>query len=73
MRKVLLVAAAVVITLATMTLARNSANQPSNEIVGLTPEQVRWFTPPYYKDGRQRAQLFGDSSQGAAWVDRVRA
>ena len=42
------------------------------EIVGLTPEQVRWFTPPYYKDGRQRAQLFGDSSQDGAWVDRVR-
>jgi quercetin dioxygenase-like cupin family protein len=23
-------------------------------------------------DGRQRAQLFGDSSQGGAWIDRVR-
>jgi quercetin dioxygenase-like cupin family protein len=33
---------------------------------------VRWFTPPYYKDGRQRAQLFGDSSQDGTWVDRVK-
>ena len=37
-----------------------------------SPEQVRWFTPPYYKDGQQRAQLFGDSSQDGAWVDRVK-
>jgi anti-sigma factor ChrR (cupin superfamily) len=42
------------------------------EITGITPEQVRWFTPPYYKDGRQRAQLFGDSSQDGPWVDRAR-
>ena len=72
MRKVLLAAATVVMILATTTLARNWADQPSKEIVGLTPDQVRWFTPPYYKDGRQRAQLFGESSQGGAWVDRVR-
>lgn len=24
------------------------------------------------QDGRQRAQLFGDSSKGGAWVDRVK-
>jgi quercetin dioxygenase-like cupin family protein len=48
------------------------ASQGRKEIVGITPEQVRWFTPPYYKDGRLRAQLFGDSSQGGAWVDRVK-
>jgi quercetin dioxygenase-like cupin family protein len=48
------------------------ASQVRKEIVGITPEQVRWFTPPYYKDGRLRAQLFGDSSQGGAWVDRVK-
>ena len=47
-------------------------DKTQKEIVGLTPEQVRWFTPPYYKDGRQRAQLFGDSSLGGAWVDRVK-
>jgi quercetin dioxygenase-like cupin family protein len=33
---------------------------------------VRWFTPSYYTDGRERAQLLGDSSQGGAWVDRVK-
>ena len=33
---------------------------------------MRWFTPSYYKDGRQRAQLFGDSSQDGPWVDRVK-
>lgn len=48
------------------------AHQTSKEITGLTPAQVRWFTPPYYKDGRQRAQLLGDSSQGGAWIDRVK-
>ena len=48
------------------------ANQNKNEIVGLTPEQVNWFTPPYYTDGRQRARLFGDSTQGGAWIERVK-
>jgi quercetin dioxygenase-like cupin family protein len=38
----------------------------------VTPLQVRWFTPSYYTDGRERAQLLGDSSQGGAWVDRVK-
>jgi quercetin dioxygenase-like cupin family protein len=33
---------------------------------------VRWFTPSYYTDGRERAQLLGDSSQGGAWIDRVK-
>ena len=27
------------------------------EFVGLTTDQVPWFTPSYYKDGRQRAQM----------------
>jgi len=43
-----------------------------NEIVGLTANEVRWFTPPYYNDGRQRAHLYGDSSQGGTWIDRVK-
>ena len=47
-----------------------AAGQEEN--VGVTPEQVRWSTPPYYKDGRQRAQFSGDSSRGGAWVDRVK-
>jgi hypothetical protein len=36
------------------------------------PLQVRWFTPSYYTDGRQRAHLLGDSSQGGAWIDRAK-
>ena len=36
------------------------------------PAQVRWFTPTYYTDGRQRAQLYGDSSQSGPWIDRVK-
>jgi quercetin dioxygenase-like cupin family protein len=72
MKRMLLAAAAAVIALAAVTLATTWADQNKKEIVGLTPEQVRWFTPSYYKDGRQRAQLFGDSSQGGAWIDRVK-
>jgi len=72
MKKVLLIVATLLIALAAATLARTWAGQNKKEIVGLTREQVRWFTPPYYKDGRQRAQLFGDSSQDGAWIDRVR-
>ena len=50
----------------------SSAERSKREIVGLTADEVRWFTPPYYNDGRQRAQLFGDSSQGGTWIDRVK-
>ena len=52
----------------TLTLADTNVKQ----IIAFTPQQVRWFTPSYYSDGRERAQLFGDSSQGGAWVDRVK-
>ena len=72
MRKMLLVVAGGVMILATMTLSMTRADKTKKEIVGLTPEQVRWFTPSYYKDGRQRAQLIGDSSRGGAWIDRVK-
>ncbi len=48
------------------------ASQSDKTIIGISPEQVKWFTPAYYKDGRQRAQLFGDSSKSGAWVDRVK-
>ena len=48
------------------------ADPIKKEITAFTPPQVRWFTPSYYTDGRERAQLLGDSSQGGAWVDRVR-
>jgi quercetin dioxygenase-like cupin family protein len=42
------------------------------EIIAFTPPQVRWFTPSYYTDGRERAHLLGDSSLGGAWIDRVK-
>lgn len=64
--KMMLFVAAIVMTVL------GAPSQSKKEIAGITAEQVRWFTPPYYKDGRQRAQLFGDSSQGGAWVDRVK-
>src|SRR5262250_505302 len=48
------------------------ADTSKKEIIAFTPLQVRWFTPSYYTDGRERAQLLGDSSQGGAWVDRVK-
>ena len=72
MKRVLLTAVAALILLAAVTSAMTWARQDKKEVVSLTPEQVRWFTPPYYKDGRQRAQLYGDSSQGGAWIDRVK-
>ena len=46
MRKVLLIAAAVVMVLAAVTSVLTWANRTKKEIVGLTPEQVRWFLPP---------------------------
>jgi len=72
MTKILLAVIAVVIAVSAITLAMTWAGKTQKEVVGLTPEQVRWFTPPYYNDGRQRAQLFGDSTKGGAWVDRVK-
>jgi quercetin dioxygenase-like cupin family protein len=72
MRMTLFAVAVVVIVLEAATLAMTWASQGKKEIIGITAEQVRWFTPPYYKDGRQRAQLFGDSSRDGAWVDRVK-
>lgn len=65
MKKTLLIAAAAAMTLA-------MTRDDKQEIVGLTPKQVQWFTPSYYQDGRQRARLLGDSSRGGAWVDRVK-
>ncbi len=48
------------------------AQTTKKNIVAFTPRQVRWFTPSYYTDGRERAQLLGDSSKGGDWVDRVK-
>lgn len=44
----------------------------ANQVIALTPQDIRWFTPSYYTDGRQRAHLRGDSSKGGEWIDRVR-
>ena len=61
------------IALASITLAiAVRMDKAQKEIVGITPQDVRWFTPPYYTDGRQRAQMFGDSNQGGTWIDRVK-
>ena len=72
MKMKLLTVASVVVVLGAVTLVMTWPTQRKKEITGITVEQVRWSTPPYYKDGRQRAQLFGDSSQSGAWVDRVK-
>jgi quercetin dioxygenase-like cupin family protein len=72
MKRALLATSGSLIVFAAITLTVAWAGQRNNKIFGLTPQQVRWFTPSYYKDGRQRAQLLGDSSQGGAWVDRVK-
>ena len=72
MRRGILGAAAALILLAAVTSAMTWAGQDKKGVVGLTTEQVRWFTPSYYKDGRQRAQMYGDSSQGGSWIDRVK-
>ena len=74
MKKVLTaIVVEVVIALGAITFAMAlTADKTPKEIVGVTPEEVRWFTPPYYTDGRQRAQMLGDSSKGGAWIDRVK-
>src|SRR5262245_12559515 len=71
-KKTLLMAAVAVMIFAAMTLARTRDDKVSRTILGFTPEQMQWFTPSYYKDGRQRARLLGDSGRGGAWVDRVK-
>jgi quercetin dioxygenase-like cupin family protein len=72
MKWMLFSGAALVVVLGAETWAMTWTTQSDRKIVGITPEEVKWFTPSYYKDGRQRAQLFGDSSKNGAWVDRVK-
>ena len=64
------VAASILAALATAPIVR--AGDATRAIVGLTRDQVPWFTPSYYKDGRQRARMLGDSSKGGEWIDRVK-
>lgn len=72
MKRVPLSAAVSVMILASVTRASAQTEQHGQTILAVTPEQVRWFTPSYYTDGRQRAQLFGDSGRDGVWVDRVK-
>jgi quercetin dioxygenase-like cupin family protein len=72
MNRILSVVAAVVTIAVAVAWSTSLAEWNKKEIVGLTPDEVRWVTPPYYHDGRQRAQLFGDSSKDGAWIDRVK-
>ena len=72
MKRALVSAGAFLMVLAPVIRGVIGAQPKTKEIVGLTPADVRWFTPPYYTDGRQRAQLFGDSTGDGPWVDRVR-
>ena len=72
MNRIVSVVAALVIIAVAVAWSTSLAEQSKKVIVGLAPDEVRWFTPPYYHDSRQRAQLFGDSSQDGAWIDRVR-
>ena len=58
-----------VLIFAAVTLMLGGTNK---QIVAFTPAQVRWFTPSYYTDGRERAQLLGDSSRGGPWIDRAK-
>jgi anti-sigma factor ChrR (cupin superfamily) len=46
--------------------------EPTRHVTALVPQDIRWFTPPSYTDGRQRAYLSGDSSKGGDWIDRVK-
>src|SRR5580765_902501 len=71
MRRTFLPATLIVLVAITPALIRGQKDQKDKGIVGIMPAQVRWFTPPYYTDGRQRAQLYGDSSKGGPWIDRV--
>ena len=71
MSRVLLSVAAAIM-LASASRASAQAEPNARAIVGMTPEQVQWFTPPYYTDGRQRARLIGDSTGDGAWIDRVK-
>lgn len=71
--KIFLAAVTVVIILIAITLAIAARRHNAQKaIVALTPSEIRWSTPSYYTDGRQRAQLLGDSNSGGVWVDRVK-
>ena len=72
MKRVLSTAATLATIVAGVAWATSLAERSNKQIVALTADEVRWFTPSYYHDGRQRAHLFGDSGEGGTWIDRVK-
>jgi quercetin dioxygenase-like cupin family protein len=72
MRRTFLPATLIVLVAIMPALIRGQKSEKDKGIVVVMPGQVSWFTPPYYTDGRQRAQLYGDSNQGGPWIDRVK-
>src|SRR5689334_2295960 len=72
MRKTFLPATLIILVAITPGLISGQKDQKPSDIVAVLPAQVPWFTPSYYTDGRQRAQLYGDSSKGGPWIDRVK-
>ncbi len=72
MKRVFSATAAVVTIVATVAWETSLGEENKKQIVALTMNEVRWSTPPDYNDGRQRAHLFGDSSRGGIWIDRVK-
>jgi quercetin dioxygenase-like cupin family protein len=67
-----LAVAALVASFAALRASGRAAERTRGTIVGISPDEVKWFTPPYYTDGRQRAQLVGDSTKPGTFVDRVK-
>ena len=72
MLRLVSVAAVAITVVAAVAWAAGFADRTRKEIVGFTADEVRWFTPLDYNDGRQRARLFGNSSEGGIWIDRVK-
>lgn len=72
MNRLIAAGAAVTLVAAGACAAILAAQDKATKIVAVTPDAIRWFTPPSYTDGRQRAQLSGDSTKGGAWIDRVK-
>jgi uncharacterized RmlC-like cupin family protein len=52
--------------------ATGAPAESKKQVTALAPQDIRWLTPAYYTDGRQRAHLRGDSSKGGDWIDSVR-
>ena len=69
MRRTFLPATLIVLVAITPALIWGQKGQKDKGIVGVMPAQVRWFTPALCTDGRQRAQLYGDSNQGGPWIE----